>query len=151
MIVYLGADHRGYALKERIKKALAEGPHDVRDLGAASLVSDDDYPDYAAPVAEAVLRDPQHSRGIVICGSGAGVEIVANRFKGVRATLALSAEHIAQVRHDDDMNVLALAADFTSESDALAIVDAFLKTSFDASVVRYVRRLRKIDAIERGA
>lgn len=151
MIVYLGADHRGFALKERIKAALADGGYDVRDLGAPSLAPDDDYPDYAAPVARAVSEDPEGRRGIVICGSGAGVDIVANKFKGVRAALALSAAHIAQVRHDDDMNVLSLAANFIAEDDAVAIATIFLETPFDGSVARYARRLRKIRDIERAA
>lgn len=150
MTIYLGADHRGFALKERLKTALANDVHEVVDVGAVSLAPDDDYPDFAAAVANKVSADPVNARGIVICGSGFGVDIVANKFKGVRAMLATSPDHAAVGRHDDDANVLALAADFTGPEQALEIAKAFLSTPF-AKDERYARRIEKIAKIETEA
>lgn len=150
MIISLGADHRGFPLKERIKAFLKDQGYTVNDLGAAALVPDDDYPRYAAAVASEVSKDPVGTRGIVICGSGFGVAIAANKFTGVRAALAMSPDHVYQGRHDDDVNVLALAADFVSEEEAFKIVRTFLATAFDDKDERYARRLREIGAIEAG-
>jgi RpiB/LacA/LacB family sugar-phosphate isomerase len=147
MTIYLGADHRGFTLKERIKEALKNEGYDVADMGAPALVEDDDYPDYAAPVAEKVAAAPDAARGIVLCGSGFGVDIIANKFKGVRAGLAMSPDHAYQGRHDDDINVLALAANFVDEPTAMKIVKVFLTTPF-AKDARYARRLEKIAKAE---
>ena len=134
-------------MKERLKEVLKNDAYDVVDLGAPTLVADDDYPDYAAAVAEKVAASPLTARGIVICGSGFGADIVANKFDGVRAALAMSADHAYQGRHDDDVNVLALAADFVDEATAMNIVKVFLTTPF-AKEERYSRRLGKIAEIE---
>ncbi|MGC9968550.1 MAG: RpiB/LacA/LacB family sugar-phosphate isomerase [Minisyncoccia bacterium] len=147
MTIYLGADHRGFNLKERLKQELKNEGYDVVDCGAAELVPDDDYPDYASAVAAKVAAAPEVGRGIVICGSGFGTDIVANKFDGVRAGLAMSADHAYQGRHDDDLNVLALAAGFVDEAAALNIVKVFLTTPF-AKEERYARRLQKIGKIE---
>jgi RpiB/LacA/LacB family sugar-phosphate isomerase len=147
MTIYLGADHRGFALKERLKQALANDAYTIADLGAAAVVPDDDYADPAAAVARKVAAAPLESRGIVICGSGFGVDIVANKVKGVRSALAMSPDHAYQGRHDDDVNVLALAADFVDEATALKIAKVFLTTPF-AKEDRYARRLEKIGKVE---
>ncbi len=147
MIIYLGADHRGFVLKERLKIILKGEGYDVVDKGAAALVPDDDYPDYAAPVAREVAAAGAAARGIVICGSGFGVDIVANKFNGVRAGLATTPDQAYQGRHDDDINVLALAATFTDEETAVKTVKVFLTTPF-AKEERYARRLQKIAKIE---
>lgn len=147
MTIYLGADHRGFKLKENLKQALKDEAYDVVDCGAQALAPDDDYPDYAAPVAKQVGASPAAARGIVICGSGFGVDIVANKFPGIRAALAFTADHAYQGRHDDDVNVLALAADFVDAATAANIVKIFLTTPF-AKEERYTRRLNKIDQIE---
>lgn len=147
MIIYLGADHRGFRLKEHLKEAFKNDAYDVVDLGAPSLLAGDDYPDYAAAVAEKVAASPFDARGIVICGSGFGADIVANKFDGVRAALAMSPDHVYQGRHDDDVNVLALAADFVDDATAVNIVKVFLTTPF-AKEEQYARRLGKIAAIE---
>ncbi len=147
MLIYLGADHRGFDLKERLKKALSSDAYTVVDLGATELVPDDDYPDYASAVAEKVSTDPVESRGIVICGSGFGVDVVANKFNRVRSALAMSPDHAYQGRHDDDANVLALAADFVDEGMAIKILKVFLTTPF-AREEKYARRLEKIAKIE---
>ncbi len=148
MVIYLGADHRGFALKEGIKKKLMDEGYAVEDLGAAAAVPDDDYPDYAGAVAAKVAQAPNEQRGIVVCGSGFGVDIVANKFKGVRAALAMSPDHVYEGRHDDNVNVLALAADYVAPEDAMKMVHVFLTTPFDVKDARFARRIEKIEAIE---
>jgi len=123
------------------------------DVGATALNPSDDYPDFARAVAEKVSAavgagTPDAARGIVICGSGFGVDIVANKFKGVRSALAMSADHIRAGRHDDGVNVLSIAADFIKPEAALAIVRTFLDTPFETTEERYTRRLKKISEIE---
>ena len=149
MTIYLGADHRGFALKEQIKEKLMNKGHEVVDVGAAALNKDDDYPEFAGAVAKKVSEDPGARRGIVICGSGIGADIAANKFKGVRSALALSPEHITIARHDDDVNVLSLAADFIDREKAFAIVKAFIVTPFAKDEARYKRRLDEIAAFEK--
>ncbi len=147
MTIYLGADHRGFNLKEFLKKTLTSDAYDVVDMGAEQLVKDDDFVDYASAVAQKVAAAPLDARGIVICGSGFGVDIVANKYDGVRAGLAMTPDHAYQGRHDDDVNVLALAADFVDEEAALKIAKLFLSTPF-AKEEKYARRLAKIAKIE---
>ena len=151
MIIYIGADHRGFSLKASIAEALKQDGHQVEDVGAFAYDPADDYPDFAVTVAGKVAAASAAitpARGIVICGSGFGVDVVANKFDGVRSGLAMSPEHIRVGRHDDNLNVLSLAADFTSPEKALEMVRAFLATAFNTSEARYVRRLEKIKKIE---
>jgi ribose 5-phosphate isomerase B len=153
MTIYIGADHRGFALKEQIKAALAAEGNDIIDVGAASVDPSDDYPVFARAVAEKVSAAENEmpagtsTRGIVICGSGFGVDVVANKFKGVRSALAMSPEHVRIGRHDDDVNVLSIAADFIPADQAIAIARMFLSTSFERED-RYVRRLNEVANIE---
>lgn len=147
MKVYIGADHRGFELKEELKDFLMN-EYEVEDLGNLALDPKDDYPDFAASVARCVAEDKE-ARGIVICGSGAGVDIVANKFDGVRAVLAGSPEEIRSAREDDNVNVLALASDFTGEEEARIISQTFLETKFK-NEERHARRLDKIADIERS-
>ncbi len=147
MIIYIGADHRGFHLKEALKHALKADGYEVADMGNAEIDQDDDYPDCAAAVGGKVADAGGEARGILICGSGIGVDVVANKFNGVRSALAVSTEQIRAGRHDDDVNVLAIAAGFTKEDDALAIARVFLETPFEKEE-RYVRRLEKIAKIE---
>ncbi len=147
MIIYIGADHRGFKLKEYLKRFLTDKAYTVADVGATQYTEGDDYPDYAKEVGKKVSNDPQGSRGILICGSGFGVDIAANKFPGVRSALPMSPDHVYQARHDDDVNVLSLAADFIDEAEAVKMLQVFLSTPF-ASESRYTRRLTKISAIE---
>jgi len=147
MVIYLGADHRGFNLKELLKSYLKEEGYEVVDLGNSEYKEDDNYPDFGAAVAAKVSLDPPQSRGILLCGSGVGMDIVANKFRNVRSALAISADQIYDARHDDDVNVLCIAADFTSEIDAKKIVEVFLKTPF-AKEERFRERLEKISQIE---
>jgi len=151
MTIYLGADHRGFALKEKLKQMLVGEGYDVVDCGAKALVADDDYPDFARAVAEAVGKNPADGTGgdfgILVCGSGFGMDIAANKFPSIRAALPSSPDQVYQARHDDDANVLALAADFTDDATAQKIVNTFLSTPF-AKDERYRRRLDKIGKME---
>ena len=144
MKIYIGADHAGFALKEALKKFLKEKGHEVIDKGAFELNPEDDYPDFIEPVAEAVSKDPENSRGIVIGGSGQGEAIDANRFKGVRAEVYYGGspdsglETVKLAREDNNANVLSLAAMLISEDEAKKAVEIFLSTSFEGG--RHQRR-----------
>lgn len=145
-MVYLGADHRGYDLKEKVRVYLEEHEIKYKDLGAQVHESGDDYTVYASRVAEEVSQH-HSSRGIVFCGSGVGVSVVANKFDGIRAAIGMDVEQIKKGREDDDMNVLVLAADFTDPQKATDIVDAFLSEDYEANE-RHERRLEHIKQIE---
>ncbi|MEK7087543.1 MAG: RpiB/LacA/LacB family sugar-phosphate isomerase [Patescibacteria group bacterium] len=147
MIIYLGADHRGFQLKESLEKFLKEQGYEVIDAGNGDLDENDDYPDFAKLAARAVSQDPINRRGILICGSGAGVDIVANKFKGVRSVLAANVEQAKMSRNDDDTNILSLAAEFTNEDEAKEIAKAWLETPFSGEE-KHKRRLEKINEIE---
>ncbi len=143
MLIYLGADHRGFNLKEAIKDYLAKSGYEIDDLSAASLTPNDDYPDYASAVAKKVGADFLGSRGILFCGSGVGMDIVANRYPLVRSVLAISPDQVMASRTDDDTNVLALAADYIDSETAKKIVSVWLQTDFDEEE-GHRRRLNKI-------
>lgn len=145
MIIYIGADHRGFELKEYLKKYLADSGHQVIDLGNDHYDPNDDYPDFAKLVAEKVSVDPEINRGILICRSGAGVDIVANKFKGVRSALVTDVKQAELVRKDDDTNILSLASELTNEEQAKKIVDTWLKTPF-SGIEKDARRIKKIES-----
>lgn len=147
MILYIGSDHRGFKLKEILKQFLQESGYTVSDLGNNEYVEGDDYPDFAKLVAQKVSADALNARGIVICGSGVGVDVVANKFPNVRSALGFSADQIVEARSDDDVNVLALAADFLEEDEAKKIVSVWLQTPFDEDE-RDKRRIEKIRQID---
>lgn len=146
MKIYIGADHRGYKLKEKVAKWLFENHYTFEDIGAQSLNLKDDYTAYASEVAS-LVAEAKGSLGILACGSGVGVDVVANKFDGIRASVGKSAEQVAAGRNDDDMNVLVLAADYTSEKEALEMVKVFLETKFSGKA-RYKNRLEEIKRIE---
>ncbi len=146
-MIYLGSDHRGFNLKNILVSKLIEAGFEVSDLGDNELDKDDDYVDFAVKVAEAVQQDNK-SWGVVICGSGVGVDMVANRFKGIRSALVFDVQRSIQSRQHEDANVLALAADVLDETTAWEIVEAFLKTPF-SNEERHVRRLNKMASLER--
>lgn len=147
MRIYLGSDHRGFKLKEELKSWLIQQIHEVVDVGASSLILDDDYVEYAKRVAGSLLTEEfqlQGERGILICASGVGVDIVANRFKRIRCGVGISPDQIREAREDDDINVLAIAADYTDVETAKAMVKTFLETEFSGKE-RHVRRIKNID------
>jgi len=145
-MIYLGADHRGFHLKEKIKLWLQQWGFPFEDLGNHRLDLKDDYPDFAAQVARKVSQHEQEAVGVVICGSGVGVDIVANKFAKIRCGLGFSAQQIKSARQDDDINMLALPADFLSHKKAKKILKMFLKTEFDDQK-DHRRRIKKIDVL----
>lgn len=145
MKVYIGSDHRGFALKEKINQWLFENKIDFVDIGALSLDQNDDYTKYASEVASLVGKDG--GLGILLCGSGVGVDVVANKFDGVRASIGISPEQVKKGREDDNMNILVLAADFIEEKEALEMVKVFLKTKY-LKKERHEKRLDDISKIE---
>ena len=150
MLIYIGADHRGFKLKENIKKYFYEKGLEYEDLGAYELDPKDDYPIYAERVAEKIsgaLDSAEDGRGILICGSGVGVDIVANKFEGIRSGLGMNVGQVKSARRDDDINVLAIPADETSEDTARDMVKSFLETEFEPSE-KHTRRLDEIEKIE---
>lgn len=146
MKIYIGSDHRGFELKEKIAQWLFEMKYEFVDLGANKFDPKDNYTKYAEEVA-LLVRDNEESRGVLLCGSGVGVDVVANKFDGIRASIGKSVLQIEDGRNDDDMNVLVLAADYTSEKEAKAMLIAFLETKF-SNQSRHERRLEEIERIE---
>lgn len=145
-MIYLGADHRGFELKEKIKIWLSEWGYEFEDCGAFEYNKDDDYPDFAQKVAEKVSQNLD-SRGVLICGSGIGVAITANKIKGIRAGTAINAKQIKDSVSDEDTNMLAISADYILENEAKEIVKSFLEAKFSGEE-RHVRRINKIKEIE---
>jgi|Deesub1362A_J573_1020465.scaffolds.fasta_scaffold00077_23 RpiB/LacA/LacB family sugar-phosphate isomerase len=145
--VFIGSDHAGFKLKEQIKEYLAELGVDYEDLGNHELDPHDDYPDYALKVAEKVAETK--SRGILICDSGVGVCIVANKVKGIRAVNAGSVRIAEMSRRHNNTNVLCLGQDYVTVDEAKDIVKAWLETEF-SSESRHHRRVDKITRIENG-
>ena len=146
MRIALAADHAGYEMKRDLAAALAKAGHEILDLGTHSSAAVD-YPDYAEAVA-VVLREGQVERGIIVCGSGAGVSIAANKFPGIRAAVCHDAYSAHQGVEHDDMNVLCLGSEVVGPSLAAELVRAFVGARFDGGE-RYVRRLDKVAAMER--
>lgn len=142
-MIYLGADHRGFALKEKIKTWFSEQKIEFEDLGNTRFDKQDDYPDFASAVAEKVSQSSENF-GILFCGSGAGMDITANRRRGVRSVLGYDAYQVKMARKNDDVNVLSLAADFISEEMAKKLISTFLKTPFSGEE-RHIRRIEKIE------
>jgi len=146
-MIYLATDHAGFELKTRIIEFLKEKGRTIIDLGPAIFEATDDYPDFSFKVAQKVARE-SGSFGILICRSGIGMSIAANKVKGVRAALCLSELQAQKAREHNDANVLVLAADFTSFEEMQKIIRKFLETPFSAEA-RHRRRLQKIAEFER--
>ena len=145
MKVYLGADHAGFELKNRIREHLAHNGYEVEDVGPHTLDNEDDYPKYAYLLSTKVLGE-DGARGILVCGSGQGVCMAANRVRGIRAALVWSQEMARETRRDNDSNVLCLASRFTDEATAMGIVDNWLEEKFSGEE-RHVRRLDELEEI----
>lgn len=145
MRVAIGSDHAGFELKRDLAGYLAQQGHEIVDLGAHSTAPVD-YPDTAEAVATAV-RNGQADRGLLVCGSGAGVSVAASKFPGIRAAVCHDTYSARQAVEHDDLNVLCLGARVIGPALARALTDAFLGATFTADE-RHLRRLAKIDAIE---
>jgi len=149
MNVALGTDHGGFALKAPIAEAIVAAGHTVIDCGAFELDPGDDYPDFAAAVARAVAGGLAW-RGVLICGSGVGASVAANKVSGVRSALCHDTFSAHQGVEDDDMNVIALGARVIGPSLAVELVRTFLAAQFSGAE-RHRRRLEKVKAIESRA
>jgi ribose 5-phosphate isomerase B len=145
-MLYIGSDHRGYELKEKLKKRLSQDGVEISDVGNDHLDPQDDYVDFAHKVGDSVVAN-MDDRGVVLCGSGVGVDMVANKIDGVRCALVYDTARAVQSRQHEDVNVLALPADSLSEEQAYDMVKAFLETPFSGEP-RHLRRLHKLEEIE---
>ena len=146
MKIAIGADHGGFPLKEELADILRQAGHEVEDLGAHRYDSQDDYPDFALAVARAVV-DGQARRGIVVCGSGVGASVAANKVKGARAALCHDTYSARQGVEHDDLNVLCLGGHVVGIELAKDITKAYLEAEFSGEE-RHRRRLSKIIAAE---
>lgn len=146
MKIYIGSDHGGYLLKEKVSQWLFEWGYTFTDLGAESLDPHDDYTVYAQKVASLVGKE-EGAKGVLLCRSGVGVDVVANKFDGVRAGIGKNKEQVEAGRNDDDMNILVLAADYTKDEEAKEMIKAFLETKFSKKE-RHEKRLDDIEKIE---
>lgn len=147
MKIYIGADHNGYQLRSTLVEYLKRAGYDVVDEGDEKRNPDDDFPVFAHKVVSDVLSsDDPDARGILICGSGQGMCMAANRFKGIRALLGYDRESVRSARNDDDANVLCLPASVFQKDTANVFVETFLNTHF-AGAPRFVRRIKELDDI----
>ena len=146
MHIFIGADHGGFDLKTKLIEYLQENNIRIEDMGNYELDPLDDYPDFAKKVAQAVLQNPYDSLGIIICRSGVGVAIAANRFKGIRCGLGFDESQVKHMRENDNVNVLALASDFIDFEKAKKLVDIFRLTS-PKTEEKYLRRIKKVDEL----
>lgn len=146
-MIFIASDHRGLELKTAIVVKLTKKGINVFDLGPFEYDPNDDYPRYASMLCQEVLSKPG-SLGVLICGSGVGINVAANKFKGIRASIGFNVAQIEAGRLHDDMNVLVLASNFTTSEDALLYIDAFLNTEFD-KLPHHARRLAQIEEFEK--
>jgi RpiB/LacA/LacB family sugar-phosphate isomerase len=145
MRIAIGADHAGYPLKQQVAEHLRGAGHEVLDLGTFST-DPVDYPDYAEAVGRAIL-DEKAERGVLVCGSGVGAAVAANKLRGIRAGLCHDSFSAHQGVEDDDMNVIVFGARVIGASLAMELADTFLRARFSGAE-RHVRRLAKVRALE---
>jgi ribose 5-phosphate isomerase B len=146
MKISVGADHAGYEMKQQLVELVKKLGHTVHDVGTFDPGKPDDYPDFAALVAQD-LRSGKAERGLLVCGSGVGVSVAANKFKGIRAGLCHDHYSARQGVEHDDMNILVLGARVIGSATAQDATEAFLSANFSGEE-RHVRRLNKVKGIE---
>jgi ribose 5-phosphate isomerase B len=146
MKIAIGADHAGFALKDQIRDGLRQAGHEVADLGTNSAESAD-YPDYAGTVAHDVVSGAA-DRGILVCSTGIGMSIAANKVDGIRAALAINLDEVRLTRAHNDANIITIGARYTDLQAANEMVRVFLKTPFDGG--RHARRIGKIAQLEKS-
>lgn len=149
MKIYLGADHNGFHMKEKVFAYLAKHDYEVEDVGDQELDPADDFPEFAQMAALKVIGDADKDpRAILLCGGGQGMAMAANRFRGIRASVVWDAFEAKMTRNDNDSNVLCLPSRVLEEDDAAwqGIIETWLNTPF-ASAVRYKRRNAQIDEL----
>ena len=145
MKIAIGADHAGFSLKEQLRRKLSEEGYEVADFGTDSAASCD-YPDFAQAVGRDVAQG-QSDRGILVCSTGIGMAMAANKVDGVRAAPAESDDEVKMTREHNDANVLTLGARYLDENRAMELIDIFLKTEFAGG--RHARRVAKIAQLEK--
>jgi ribose 5-phosphate isomerase B len=147
MKIYIGADHNGFEMKAKLLEELTRAGYAVVDEGDTALKPEDDFPQFAERTVRAMQastdKDP---RGILICGSGQGMCMAANRFKGIRASLIWNVHEAHAARNDDDSNVLCLPARSISVQEAVKIAESWLETPF-AGAARFKRRIHELDQL----
>jgi len=148
MKISIGADHAGYDMKQQLIELIRKLGHEVHDVGTFEPGKPDDYPDYAVLVAQDI-RSGAAERGILVCGSGVGVSVAANKFKGIRAAMCHDHYSAHQGVEHDDMNVLVLGARIIGPMTAEDAAEAFLKAQFSGEE-RHLRRLNKVKGIEQN-
>ena len=147
MTIYIGSDHNGFYYKNKLVGYLTNQGHLVVDCGDQTLDPGDDFPKFASEVVLRLLADRDHdSRAILICGSGQGMCMAANRYKGIRASLCWNNAEAFSARNDDDANVLCLSASQHSYREVTRIINVWLSTPF-AGAPRYVRRIKQLDKL----
>jgi len=147
MKIFLGADHGGYELKNKISEHLVHQGFSVEDCGATTLDPEDDYPQYAYDVAAKILgEEDEQALGILVCRSGEGMAMAANRVHGVRAAVVWSQDLARETRRDNHANVLSLPADFVDADTALGIVDGFIEAK-PSNDERHVRRVKQVEEL----
>lgn len=146
MKIFVGADHRGFELKSKLVEYLRGRGYEVSDDGDDKLDPNDDYPQFASRVVTSVLAGQADDRGILLCGSGQGMCMAANRFKGIRAALGYDLQSARISRNDDDSNMLCLPVDLLTNGKANRILDTWLSTPFSGAT-RYVRRNKELDEL----
>ena len=145
MKIAIGADHAGYALKDEVRDALRLAGHEVVDVGTHSAASTD-YPDYATLVARDVVNGAA-DRGILVCSTGVGMSIAANKIHGIRAAIAFNSDEVRLTRAHNDANIITIGARYTNPEAANEMVRIFLDTPFEAG--RHARRIGKIAQLEK--
>jgi len=146
-MIYIASDHGGFKLKEYLKRYLKSKKIEFKDLGPEKFKDGDDYPDYASKVAKQVSKNPIRDQGILLCRSGQGVCIVANKFRHVRAALVWNIDQARMSRNDDMANVLCLPSDYISPFVSEHIVQVWLATPYSTEM-RHMNRIKKISEIE---
>lgn len=147
MKIYIAADHNGFEMKRTLIEELTAAGYEVVDKGDTELKPEDDFPEFAARAISALkASDDKDPRGILICGSGQGMCIAANRYKGIRASLVWSSEEAHASRNDDDSNVLCLPSRYLSTNDAVKLAEQWLATPF-AGAPRFKRRIKQLDKL----
>jgi ribose 5-phosphate isomerase B len=147
MKIYIAADHNGFEMKNQLAEWLKAEGYEVTDMGPETFDQHDDYPDYGIKVAQEVAKDPKNHYGILLCGSGVGMSVVADKVKGIRAAMIHDPEIAKAAQRDDDINVLALGADYIPLDTAKEVITAWLHTPF-AAEERFIRRIHKIKEYE---
>ncbi len=144
-MIYIGADHGGFEYKARLKEFFDKENIHYEDVGNLILDPDDDYPDFASMVSKSVANNPD-SKGILLCRSGVGMAIAADKHSGIRAVLGFDVEQVKRAREDEDANILSIASDYMEFDTVVNIVRAFIETQFSGEE-RHKRRMEKLEKI----